>query len=79
MAVTGTAAGIVSAVGFTPDIFMPLLGGVLLDTFPGEPGYRYFFLTVAGFCALGLLATLTIYFRFVRNRPPGRAPASDSQ
>ena len=26
VAVTGTAAGIVSAVGFTPDIFMPLLG-----------------------------------------------------
>ena len=38
VAVTGTAAGIVSAVGFTPDIFMPLLGGVLLDTYPGVPG-----------------------------------------
>ena len=69
VAVTGTAAGIVSAVGFTPDIFMPLLGGVLLDTFPGVPGYRYFFLAVAGFCSVGLIASLLIYFKFVkRNR-----------
>ena len=67
MAVTGTAAGIVSAVGFTPDIFMPLLGGVLLDTFPGVPGYRYFFLTVAGFCSVGLIASLLIYFKFVKS------------
>jgi MFS family permease len=66
VAVTGTAAGIVSAVGFTPDIFMPLLGGVLLDTFPGEPGYRYFFLSVAGFCSVGLIASLLIYFKFVK-------------
>ena len=66
VAVTGTAAGIVSAVGFTPDIFMPLLGGVLLDTFPGVPGYRYFFLSVAGFCSVGLIASLLIYFKFVK-------------
>lgn len=69
LAVTGTAAGIVSAVGYTPDIFMPLLGGVLLDTFPGVLGYRYFFLTVAGICAIGLIASLLIYFKYVR---PGR-------
>ena len=68
LAVTGTAAGIVSAVGFTPDIFMPLLGGVLLDTFPGVPGYRYFFLTVAGICAIGLVASMLIYFRYVRSK-----------
>lgn len=68
LAVTGTAAGIVSAVGYTPDIFMPLLGGVLLDTFPGVLGYRYFFLTVAGICAIGLIASLLIYFKFVKSR-----------
>ena len=66
VAVTGTAAGIVSAVGFTPDIFMPLLGGVLLDTFPGVPGYRYFFLTVAAICAIGFVTSLLIYFKYVK-------------
>ena len=61
--VTGTAAGIISVVGYTPDIFMPLLGGVLLDRFPGPDGYRYFFLTVAGICLVGLGATLLLYRR----------------
>ena len=66
MAVTGTAAGIVSAVGFTPDIFMPLLGGILLDNYPGAEGYRYFFLTTAVICSVGLVASIIIYWRFVR-------------
>lgn len=61
IAVTGTAAGIISIIGFTPDIFMPLLGGVLLDRFPGPEGYRYFFLIVAGICLVGLVATLVLH------------------
>ena len=68
LAVTGTAAGIVSTVGFTPDIFMPLLGGVLLDTYPGAEGYRYFFLTTSGICGVGFATCLIIYFKFVKKR-----------
>ena len=68
LAVTGTAAGIVSTIGFTPDIFMPLLGGVLLDAFPGQTGYRYFFLTTAAICSVGLVASMIIYMKFVKNR-----------
>lgn len=55
-AVTGTAAGVVSAIGFTPDVFMPLVGGVILDAWPGAAGYRYFFMVIAVLCALGTLA-----------------------
>lgn len=69
IAVTATAAGVISAVGFTPDIFMPLLGGVLLDKFPGALGYRYFFLTTAAICLVGLVASMIIYFKIVK-RPP---------
>ena len=69
LAVTGTAAGIISMVGYTPDIFMPLLGGVLLDTFPGPEGYRYFFLTTAAICGVGFMASLVIYLKIVRKRP----------
>ena len=61
LVVTGTATGIISVVGYTPDIFMPLLGGVLLDRYPGPEGYRLFFLTVAGICTIGLVATLLLY------------------
>ena len=66
LALTGTATGIVSVVGYTPDIFMPLLGGTLLDRYPGAPGYRFLFLFVAGMCALGLVAALLIMRRSTR-------------
>ncbi|MFK8049994.1 MAG: nitrate/nitrite transporter [Halioglobus sp.] len=66
LSVTGTAAGIVSTIGFSPDIFMPILGGVLLDSYPGAEGYRYFFLSTAGICALGLGTATVIYIKFVK-------------
>lgn len=68
LAVTGTAAGIISMIGYTPDIFMPLLGGILLDTFPGPQGYRYFFLTTAAICGVGFVTSLVIYLKIVRSR-----------
>ena len=67
MIITGTATGFISMIGFTPDIFMPLIGGVLLDNLPSVEGYRIFFLIVAGICGLGLMAALMIY-RMVINR-----------
>jgi nitrate/nitrite transporter NarK len=60
LAVTGTAAGIVSVVGFTPDVFMPILGGLLLDRYPGGLGYRYLFAVIVGLCAIGLFSSLAI-------------------
>ena len=55
-AMTGTAAGVISAVGFTPDVFMPLIGGVFLDNYAGVVGYQYFYLTIAGLCVVGAIA-----------------------
>ena len=55
-AVTGTATGIISVIAFTPDVFMPLVGGALLDAFPGEAGYRYFFGLIAALCVCGGVA-----------------------
>lgn len=63
VAVTGTAGGVVSFVGYTPDIYMPYIGGVLLDGYPGVEGYRYFYLIAVGFCTLGFAASLLIYRR----------------
>lgn len=64
LAMTGIVTGIVSVVGFTPDIFMPVLGGVLLDSFPGALGYRYYFTIIAGLCVLGLVGALLIWKKF---------------
>jgi len=68
LAVTGTATGVISAVAFTPDVFMPILSGALRDAYPGAEGYRYLFLITAGMCAAGLIASLTIYFKFVKSK-----------
>lgn len=66
LAVTGTATGIVSVAGYTPDIFMPMVGGIMLDHYPGPPGYRLLFLFIAGLCLLGFFAALLILRRYVR-------------
>ncbi len=63
---TGTVTGVVSVIGYTPDIFMPLAGGALLDKYPGTPGYRYFFVFIAFLCLLGLVAALIIQRKFVK-------------
>ncbi len=54
-ALTGAAAGIISVLGYTPDIFIGPLNGVLTDSFPGGAGHEYFYAAVAGFMAVGWL------------------------
>jgi hypothetical protein len=58
LAVTGASVGLVSTLGFTPDIFMGPLMGWLLDASPGAQGHFDFFRAVSGFALLGLCATL---------------------
>lgn len=54
-ALTGTAAGIISVLGYTPDIFIGPLNGILTDSFPGAAGHEYFYGSVAVFMAIGWL------------------------
>jgi nitrate/nitrite transporter NarK len=61
--VTGTAVGLVSLIGYTPDVFVSLVAGILVDRSPGVAGHQHFFWFLAGFAALGLVAT----FAFVRS------------
>ena len=61
LAVTGTATGIVSVIGYTPDIFMPTLGGMILDANPGAIGYQNLFLFIAALSSLGLMAAYVVY------------------
>lgn len=66
---TGTAAGVASAIGFIPDIYMPVVGGVLLDGYPGVTGYRLLFGFVAVLAVIGFIAALMI----VRLQKPKQA------
>jgi nitrate/nitrite transporter NarK len=65
VAVTGTAVGIVSFLGYTPDVFMGPLMGVLLDRSPGVLGHQHFFAVVAAFAVVGMLMSL-IFSRHAR-------------
>jgi MFS family permease len=58
LAFTGSAIGVVSLVGFTPDVFMGPLMGVLLDNSPGVLGHQHVFASVAIFGVVGLIATI---------------------
>jgi sugar phosphate permease len=60
-ALTGTAVGIVSFVGFAPEIFMGPWMGFLLDRSPGPDGHAHVFLLLSVFMVLGSLAGLMFH------------------
>lgn len=70
LAATGTAVGVVSVIGYTPDIFAGLVLGMILDAYPGDSGHQLFFTFVAVVAAMGWLATLA----FVRSTPSVPSP-----
>lgn len=60
---TGTTVGIVSFIGFMPDVFGHLLFGWFADSFEGVLGYRYYFGVLALVAAIGWMAALAIRLR----------------
>lgn len=58
---TGTVVGIISFIGFTPDIFMSPLAGYLLDRFPGVQGHQYVFFVLMIFSIIGLLTSFLFF------------------
>jgi nitrate/nitrite transporter NarK len=56
LAITGSAVGLVSFIGFTPDIFMGPLMGFLIDRSPGALGHQHVFLVLSLFSLVGLTA-----------------------
>ena len=74
LALTGTATGIISVIAYTPDIFMPTLGGMVLDAYPGAEGYQYLFLFVFFLSLVGLVAAYIIYRKFQQSSS-GQTPS----
>ena len=58
VALTGTAAGVVSFVGYTPDIFFGPLMGMLTDSAEGMLGHQRLFGVLMLFALLGVVCTL---------------------
>ena len=68
LGVTGSAVGVVSVIGYTPDVFMGPIMGHLIDRSPGAAGHQHVFMLVAVFGLIGLLATML----FQRSTRSGR-------
>jgi len=66
LVVTGTAVGLVSVLGYTPDIFVSYVGGVLLDNSPGLAGHQHYFYFLATFAAIGLVVSFILMRRLRR-------------
>ncbi len=54
--VKGFAIGVISLVGYAPDIYLPLIRGGLVDRIPGQWGYGIYFLGIAAFGLVGAAA-----------------------
>jgi nitrate/nitrite transporter NarK len=57
---TGTAVGLISVIGYTPDVFFNSIAGRIIDNSPGLKGHQDFYLLLAGFSISGLIATIIL-------------------
>ena len=60
LAISGTAIGIISFIGFFPDVYMNIVAGMLLDATPGAGGYQQLFIVMAVFAIVGLIASIIL-------------------
>tara|TARA_Y100000034_G_scaffold125539_1_gene175355 strand:- start:182269 stop:183516 length:1248 start_codon:yes stop_codon:yes gene_type:complete len=58
IAITGTLVGIISFIGYTPDIFMSLLSGYMLGEDPTVVDYQHLFQIFTLFPLIGLITTI---------------------
>ncbi|MEL7270936.1 MAG: MFS transporter [Bacteroidota bacterium] len=67
LSLTGTAVGLISLIGFTPDVFIGLASGALLDANLGEEiGHQHVFLMLCGFALIGAVAALIYHYKYGR-------------
>ena len=79
LGLTGTAIGIVSFAGFTPEIFVSPLMGHLLDRSPGVVGHQHVFLLLVFFAGVGLVTSL-IFSKFISKlKPDSRSDHENSE
>ena len=63
LALTGTATGIISVIGYLPDAYMNVMLGNFIDKYPGAAGFKYVFGSIIVFAAIGIVLALIIFFR----------------
>ena len=68
LVLTGTAVGLISLVGYTPDIFAGPAMGYLLDANPGVIGHRHVFWMLAVFSLIGGVGAWFYYRLYRKNK-----------
>jgi MFS transporter, GlpU family, inner membrane protein len=62
-AVTGTAVGFVSVIGYTPEVFTNYAAGAFIEGAPGLAGYQHFFWFLAAFSLVGVVVSYALMRR----------------
>ena len=68
MRITGLAIGLVSLIGYSSDIFLPLVNGYITEHYAGMLGYQIYFAYVAAIGTLGGIAALALK-RMTHSKP----------
>ncbi len=64
----GTAIGVISVIGFFPDVYMNAIVGNLMDAYPGVTGYKYVFFVMLAFSVLGLIAAIVLNHKIKKEK-----------
>jgi len=64
--IKGLAIGMISMIGYFPEMYLPLISAPLLEQYPGGLGYRIYYLIIS---ACGLLGAYAAYL-LARPKPP---------
>jgi nitrate/nitrite transporter NarK len=65
--ITGTAVGLISVIGFTPDVFFASIAGRLLAANPGIDGHQHFFILLTAISIIGMVTTIIFARKKVTN------------
>jgi nitrate/nitrite transporter NarK len=70
--VTGLAIGIISMIGLSPDVFLPMISSAISHRFPGVPGTQLYFVYIGVCCLVGSGLVYVFKKRTEHYRFPGR-------
>jgi nitrate/nitrite transporter NarK len=78
---TGTAVGLISVVGYTPEIFFGPVSGRILDHAPGVTGHMNYFTLLTGISAVGVVIVLilTSLLKNAPRNPDSRRSSSNTE
>ena len=75
---SGTAAGIISTVGYLPEIFVSVMAGIMIDQNPGVGGYRQYFGFMIGMLLIGAVITV-VWIKYLKKTRAEKDAASAAE